>query len=138
MVTSNDCLKKYGAAELENNMIVWVVPDELHIKTVPKKIYCNNDMIAPLTKAFQNLIERRRDQELKTWDGCFNIRKKRGLSSMSLHSYAVAVDINAAWNGLGKPSTMSPEFVKCWTDAGFEWGGLWKRIDAMHFQLAKL
>jgi len=138
MVTSNDCLKKYGAAELENGMIVWTVPTELHIKTVPPKIYCNRDMIAPLSKAFENLIQRRRDNELKTWDGCFNIRKKRGLTSMSLHSWGVAVDINASWNGLGKPSTMSPEFVKCWTDAGFEWGGKWIRIDAMHFQLAKL
>ena len=138
MVTSNDCLKKYGQAELEKCLIVWAVPLELHIKTVPPKIYCNRDMIAPLSKAFENLIQRRRDQELKTWDGCFNIRKKRGLTSMSLHSWGVAVDINAAWNGLGKPSTMSPEFVKCWTDAGFEWGGKWTRVDAMHFQLAKL
>jgi hypothetical protein len=138
MVTSNDCLKKYGAAELEKNMIVWVVPVELHIKTVPKKIYCNVDMIAPLTKAFQNIISSKLESHLKTWDGCFNIRKKRGLTSMSLHSWGVAVDVNAAWNGLGKPSTMAPEFVKCWTDAGFEWGGLWKRCDAMHYQLAKL
>jgi hypothetical protein len=138
MVTSNDCLKKYGLPELEKGMIVWVVPSELHIKTVPTKIYCNRDMVAPLSKAFYNLIDRRRDHELKTWDGCFNIRKKRGLTSMSLHSWGVAVDVNAAWNGLGKPSTMSPEFVKCWTDAGFEWGGKWARIDAMHYQLAKL
>jgi hypothetical protein len=57
---------------------------------------------------------------------------------MSLHSWGVAVDVNAAWNGLGKPSTLTPEFVKCWTDAGFEWGGKWARVDAMHFQLAKL
>ena len=138
MVTSNDCLKKYGPPELEKNMIVWIVPNELHIKTVPHKIYCNRDMVIPLTKAFQNIISRKLESHLKTWDGCFNIRKKRGLTSMSLHSWGVAIDINAAWNGLGKPSTMAPEFVKCWTDAGFEWGGLWKRIDAMHYELAKL
>lgn len=138
MVTAAQCLKKYGNPELESNMIVWAIPLELHIKTMPTKLYCNRDMISPLTRALTNLIERKRDGELKTFDGCFNIRKKRGLTSMSLHSWGVAIDVNAAWNGLCKPSTLTPEFVKCFTDAGFEWGGNWKRIDAMHFQLAKL
>ena len=66
------------------------------------------------------------------------LEKKRGLTSMSLHSWGIAIDVNAAWNGLNKPSTLSPGFVKCFTDAGFEWGGTWKRIDGMHFQLKKI
>ena len=138
MVTSAQCLKKYGPAELEKGMIVWVIPPELHIKTMPAKLYCNRDMITPLTRALTNLIQRKRDNELKTFDGCFNIRKKRGLTSMSLHSWGVAIDVNAAWNGLGKPSTLTPEFVKCFTDAGFEWGGNWTRTDPMHFEIGRI
>ena len=95
-------------------------------------------MITPLTRALTNLIQRKRDHELKTFDGCFNIRKKRGLTSMSLHSWGVAIDVNAAWNGLGKPSTLTPEFVKCFTDAGFEWGGNWTRTDPMHFEIGRI
>ena len=56
MVTSAQCLKKYGSAELEKGMIIWVIPPELHIKTMPAKIYCNRDMISPLTRALTNLI----------------------------------------------------------------------------------
>lgn len=138
MVTSTQCLNKYGDPTLEKNMIVWDIPTNLEIGVIPKKLYCNKDLVAPLTQAFKNLIDTGKVNELKTWDGCFNIRKKRGLSSMSLHSWGIAIDVNAAWNGLGKEPVLSAGFVKCFTDAGFEWGGIWSRKDGMHFQLAKI
>lgn len=138
MVTSAQCLRKYGNPEEEHNMIVWDIPNELEIGVIPKKLYCNKDLVAPLTQAFKNLIATGYVKELKTWDGCFNIRKKRGLTSMSLHSWGIAIDVNAAWNGLGKTPVLSAGFVKCFTDAGFEWGGTWTRKDGMHFQLAKI
>lgn len=138
MVTSAQALIKYGAPELEAHMILWDVPAELEIGVIPKKLYCNKDLVEPLKKAFANLIERGFIKELKTFDGCFNIRKKRGLSSLSLHSWGIAIDVNAAWNALGAKPTLSAGFVKCFTDAGFEWGGTWSRLDGMHFQLAKI
>jgi len=138
MVTSAQALKKYGDPTKENNMTLWDVPANLEIGLIPKRIYCNKDLVGPLTNAFTNLIQRGFVNELKTWDGCFNIRKKRGLSSMSLHSWGIAIDVNAAWNGLGKEPTLSAGFVKCFTDAGFDWGGTWTRKDGMHFQLAKI
>ena len=138
MVTSAQALKKYGDPTLEKSMVVWDVPTALEIGVIPKKIYCNKDMIKPLEQAFKNLIDRGFVKELKTWDGCFNIRKKRGLTSMSLHSWGIAIDVNAAWNGLGKTPTLSAGFVKCFTDAAFDWGGTWTRKDGMHFQLAKI
>jgi hypothetical protein len=138
MVTSQQALKKYGDPTLEKSMIVWDVPTNLEIGVIPKKLYCNKDMVAPLTQAFTNLISTGKVSELKTWDGCFNIRKKRGLSSMSLHSWGIAIDVNAAWNQLNMVPKLTPEFVKCFTDAGFEWGGTWTRKDGMHFQLAKI
>jgi len=139
MVTSAQALKKYGEPSLEKNMTVWDVPTELEIGVIPKKIYCNKDLVKPLEQAFKNLIERNFVKELKTWDGCFNIRKKRGLASMSLHSWGIAIDVNAAWNGLGKTPVLSAGFVKCFTDDGFDWGGTWKnRPDGMHFQLSRI
>lgn len=135
LLTSDKCFVRYGEPEKEAAMVLWDVPTELEIGVIPKRIYCNRDMVKPLTQAFRNLIDRGLVGELKTWDGCFNIRKKRGAKSASLHSWGVAIDVNAAWNGFGKAPTMSPEFVKCFTDAGFDWGGLWRLRDGMHFQL---
>ncbi len=138
MLTSAMCLAKYGKPELEKAMVLWDVPSYLEIGVIPKRIYCNKDMIAPLTQAFKKLIETGRVKELKTWDGCFNIRNKRGASSASLHSWGVAIDVNAAWNGFGKKPTLSAGFVKCFTDSGFDWGGLWTKPDSMHFQLKSI
>jgi len=142
MVTSQQCLKKWGDPTDPKNegkyMVLWDVPTELEIGIIPKRIYCNRLMIAPLTAAFKNLIDRGFVNELKTWDGVFNVRKKRGLNSQSLHSWGIALDVNAAWNGLGKIPTSTPGFVKCFTDAGFEWGGTWKRSDGMHYQLVSI
>jgi hypothetical protein len=138
MVTSQQALKKYGDPHSQRAMVVWDVPTNLEIGFIPKKIYCNRDMVTPLSNAFQNLITRGFVSELKTWDGCFNIRKKRGLSSMSLHSWGIAIDVNAFENGLNQTPKLSAGFVKCFTDAGFDWGGNWTRKDGMHFQLSKI
>lgn len=139
MVTAERCRAKYGAPEKEASMVVWDVPAALEIGAIPKKIYCNRDMVIPLTRAFGNLIEHGGVEELKTWDGCFNIRAQKGAKTApSLHSWGVAVDVNAAWNQFGKPPSLSKAFVKCFTDAGFVWGGTWKKPDGMHFQLANI
>lgn len=139
MVTSAQALKKYGDPVKESNMTIWDVPTNLEVGVIPKRLYCNRDMVQPLSVAFKNLIDTGKVSELKTFDGCFNIRKKRGLNSMSLHSWGIAIDVNAAWNALGANPTLSPEFVKCFTDAGFEWGGTWaSRVDGMHFQLKSI
>lgn len=139
MVTSQQALKKYGQPSPSNpNMVVWDVPAELEIGMIPKKIYCNKDMVKPLSMAFKKLIDTKAVNELKTWDGCFNIRTKRGLSSMSLHSWGIAVDVNAFENGLNQTPKLSKQFVECFTTSGFDWGGIWTRKDGMHFQLSKI
>ena len=135
MITAKQCLDRYGSPVHENNMMIWDVPDVMERSAIPGKIYCNKDMQPALAKAIVNLIVRNEIQNLKTWDGCFNIRRKVGGSNASLHSWGIAVDVNAAWNRYAQQPSMTPEFVKCWTDAGFEWGGNWDVQDGMHFQL---
>jgi D-alanyl-D-alanine carboxypeptidase len=138
MITTVECLQRFGAPEKELHMVLWDVPPELEVGVIPKRIYCHRLMVAPLGKAFRNIIDRHLVDELMTWDGCFNIRKKKGSLAASLHSWGLAIDINAAWNGWKKKPTMSKELVACFTDAGFEWGGNWRTLDGMHFQLAEL
>jgi hypothetical protein len=154
MVTSARALKKYGDPNLlstqNKHFELWIVEKHLldafqHVRfsalgTIgfPKKIFINKDFKPVLKKALENLIDAELNTELKTWDGVFIIRSKRGLKSLSLHSWAIAVDVNRAENDLGKEPKLSPGFVKCFTDAGCEWGGTWKRKDGMHFQLKSI
>lgn len=137
MITGKLALNRYGSPTHEIAMVLWDVPTELEIGVIPKKIYCNKDLVKPLERAFRNLISRGHIKELKTWDGCFNIRSIRGASGVSLHSWGLAIDVNAAWNGLGQIPKLSHGFVKCFTDAGFDWGGHFSRVDGMHFQLSE-
>lgn len=102
------------------------------------KIYGNFALEGPLRRAFGLLVERGLSGELRTYDGCFNIRRMKGGSGYSVHSWGLAVDFNANSNGFGQAPTLSSEFVQCFAESGFEWGGLWtpnKYRDGMHFQL---
>lgn len=148
MITSAQALKKYGPPEKEAAMVLWDVPAFLEIGVIPKRLYCNRDMVAPLTRAFENLIKTGAVKELKTWDGCFNIRKKRGGDSYSLHSWGLAVDLNSSHNQFRKSyeqlvregkTPFSNGFLQCFRDAGFECGGDWVNTpDRMHFQIKEL
>ena len=137
-VTSKQARERYGDPTKESAMVLFRVPEVLQLGAIPKRIYANKDLVAPLTEALNNIVARGLADQVRTWDGCFQIRRTRTGTSASLHSWGLAIDINAAWNGLGKVPTMSKELVACFTDAGFEWGGTWKNPDGMHMQLAEL
>jgi hypothetical protein len=154
MVSSQQCLKKYGDPNLletqNKHFVTWQVPTDIqqafsHVRfsavgTIgfPKRIFVNKDFRPILEQALRNVMSRGLTKEMKTWDGCFIIRQKRGLTSMSLHSWAVAIDVNAFENQLGQTPKLSAAFVKCFTDSGMDWGGVWRRADGMHFQISKL
>jgi hypothetical protein len=135
-ITAAQALKRYGPPEREAGMVLFKLPAGLAPATVPRAIYCNRDLVGPLRKAFSLIQDRGLGQFIKTWDGCFNIRNKRGGSSLSLHAWGLAIDTNATGNRQGQTPTMSPALVRAFKDAGFEWGGDWNKPDGMHFQLA--
>jgi hypothetical protein len=146
-ITASQALRHYGPPEKERFMVLWDVPSELEIGSIPKKIYCNRDMVIPLQVAFRNMIERGCVKELRDWAGCFNIRRKRGGISSSLHSWGLAVDMNPTDNQMGYSRErlrkmgrrpFSDEFVQCWKDAGFNWGGDWRIPDCMHMELSRI
>ena len=138
IITSSDCYKKYGDPSGQKFMAMWDVPAELEIGVIPKRLYCNKDLVVPLSGAFKSLIETGLVDELKTWDGCFNIRYMRGSTTiMSLHSWGIAVDVNAFENQLKQIPKLSDGFVQCFKQNGFNWGGDFSRPDGMHFELRR-
>jgi hypothetical protein len=70
--------------------------------------------------------------------GTFNFRAIRGASSLSLHSYGAAIDLDPSNNALGDVKGAMPAFsVAIFKKHGATWGGDFKgRKDPMHFQWA--
>lgn len=146
-MTRAECESKYGKISggmwpLQSQHCITIeIPPEISavvINSITKKpwtrVYLNRDMAKPLLKALKNVVERGCLDELKTFDGCFNIRPVRGEKALlSSHSWAGSLDLNSRINPLGYPSSWTPEFVKCFTDEGFAWGGNFARLDPMHY-----
>lgn len=70
------------------------------------------------------------------YGGGYVYRKKRGGSSLSMHSYGCAVDFDPGHNQMGTrgnfadiPEVLAAFDAECWTH-----GGSWKRPDPMHWQ----
>jgi len=134
------CLEKYGDPVADNPwLVMYDVPADLEIGVIPKRIWCNKDLVFPLQQALINLVSQGyAESELRTWDGCFNIRRMKGGQSMSLHAWGIAVDVNAFSNGFGQKGNMSKGFIECFESVGFDWGGRWRMPDPMHWQLASI
>ncbi len=79
---------------------------------------------------------------ISVYDGLYNPRLKRGsTTSWSMHSWATAIDLNAAKNGnkVAWPVTavMPIEVIECFAQEGWlSAGAFWGR-DAMHFQATR-
>lgn len=78
--------------------------------------------------------------------GSFNYRLMRNLSTLSMHSFGCAIDLDPARNGLGDRTPRFaefPEVVKAFRDSGLCWGADWdgdgntantRTFDGMHLQ----
>lgn len=98
--------------------------------------YCHKLLISVFQRVFEDIVLSGLTDEIKSFDGCFNIRKIRGSSTtMSLHSWAIAIDLNYKGNELGNPQPdMDPRIIDIFEKNGFYWGGNFKRRDGMHFE----
>jgi hypothetical protein len=153
MTTREAAIQRYGAIDFASrhwsNQNKWIEMFEiphgwfphwhvLETKYPVEHIALNKDLHEPFTRALTRIKNGGMGELLKTFDGCLNIRMVRGTnSSPSAHAYGLALDLNASENGLGQTNGgffFHPEFVKCFTDQGFAWGGSFhSRKDPMHF-----
>lgn len=156
-MTTKALLKIYGNpfedAEgfKKKHMTMWDIPKDINdaIRPLPNILYCNKAMVQPLEKVFRGLIEKGLHKEIKTFDGCFNIRKQRGSAAISKHSWAVAIDLNAHDNPFVKVQgnreelrkkvvKWSEPFLDVWR-AEFICGADWNTLlDGMHFELREI
>lgn len=150
--TQSEARLRYGAIDLQSkywpNQNKWMTTIVLPENFAPNwkimdsdltvhKIYCNRDMMAPLLKSLHSVKNKGLIGVLRSYDGCHSIRAIRGGEGLSAHAYGLAIDLNAALNPLGADHGGfydHPDFVKCFTDQGFSWGGAWSgRKDSQHY-----
>lgn len=142
--TTIQLIERYGnpiihTHEFESKwMIMYVLSDNIHkaIPVFPAHIYMNKDIVEPFENTCNYLIEKGLHREIKTWDGCFNVRAQRGTTTaISRHSFGIALDINASWNALYGTVNWSEEFLNVWRNTGWICGAdFHSRIDGMHFE----
>lgn len=160
LLTSASAVKRFGSPLDEarttnvNEQTQWEMKNMISLslgahllsacKALPKKIYINK-VFAPVVVAWlEELYSNNLLNEITKFDGCFNVRLKRGLSTLSIHAFGCAIDFNRENNPLGlsreaciakglKP--FSREFIEIsrkHVDCGADWKS---RPDGMHFQL---
>ncbi len=70
--------------------------------------------------------------------GCYYPRFIAGSTTLSNHSFGLAIDINSLENQRGTVGEMHPVVVEIMKKWGFAWGGDWNYTDPMHFELERI
>lgn len=116
------------------------VKDHIVTDTVPLlgTITCNKYMMPQLKAALAEVQERGLGEEVYQTAGCYYPRFIAGTTTLSNHSFGLAIDINSLENQRGTVGQMHPEVVAIFKYWGFDWGGDWSYTDPMHFELREI
>jgi hypothetical protein len=148
------CLSLFGNPSDRNwaakNIVYVVPPFKMNMGGIPISRIKINKVAAPSLKAVLDDIWLACDKSqtkivrvhADRFSGDWVVRPMRGGSAPSMHSFALALDLDAGNNGLGALETFfmpGSLVVEAFESRGWVWGGRWKgRRDAMHFQYAKV
>lgn len=142
--TTSELIARYGNPVTDTAtfeaawMKVYILQDNVHtaIPVLPNHIYVNKDIVARLEITLNTLIEKGLHREIKTWDGCFNVRSQRNApETISRHAFGIAIDLNSTWNPLNGAISWTEDFLNVWRNTGWICGAdFHTRVDAMHFE----
>jgi hypothetical protein len=130
------------------NNIVTVTIDELGGLVRGGRVECHKAIAPALKAAFAEVGRRNLLDRILKWDGLWVPRHMSWNVNrpLSRHSWAIAFDINASWNGYGeapKPKGVTGsvvDLVPIFESFGFAWGGFFRPDsirDGMHFEFCK-
>ena len=118
------------------------VRDNIRTETVPVmgRVTCHRLMLPQLRGALTEVVDAGLAGTLKTYSGCYVPRfiERNPARSISLHTWGIAIDMDAATNYRGIRGTMDSRVVEIFKRWGFRWGGDWRYTDPMHFELGTL
>lgn len=128
---------KFGdpdASDFENEYLITVTHA---FASGPVTFRCHKAMATALHDVWQYLTDNGLIHLLETFDGCYNNRPVRGGTAKSLHSWGLALDVNAALFPLGSKNRQNHELTVAFEMFGFWYGGDYhSRPDPMHYQYA--
>jgi hypothetical protein len=103
-------------------------------------VTCHRLMIPQLRGALQAVKDAGLASTIHTYNGCYVPRfiERNPSQPISLHTWGIAIDLDAATNGRGGKGTMDPRVVQIFKQWGFRWGGDWSYTDPMHFEIGAL
>lgn len=103
-------------------------------------VTCHRLMIPQLRGALQDVVKAGLASTIHSYDGCYVPRfiERNPTHAISLHTWGIAIDLDASTNGRGTRGTMDPRVVQIFKQWGFRWGGDWSYTDPMHFEIGAL
>ena len=111
--------------------------------TVPilGSVRCNRALLPQLRGALSEIRSEGLSSLLDPGDfaGCYSARFLNRIpnSTISHHSWGMAVDLNARANPFGRTPHQDPRVVAAFERWGFTWGGQWLLPDGMHFEFLR-
>lgn len=147
----SECLKFYGPVGQNQTLLTPPYPLYLYDTRTPvTRISVHTKVVGSveriLTKVKETYSEKdRRDLRLDRFFGSLNVRKMRGGSSWSMHSWGIALDFDANRNqlrwGRDRAALAKPIYDKwwaAWEAEGWVSLGREKNYDWMHVQAARI
>lgn len=103
-------------------------------------VTCNNAIFPQLRAALEEVVQRGLADTInpEQYAGCYYPRFIAGSTSLSNHSFGLALDLNVPGNLRGTVGEMDRTVVEIFKKWGFAWGGDWAYTDPMHFEMARI
>jgi hypothetical protein len=104
------------------------------------RVTCHRLMLPQLRRALAEVDAAGLAGLIHSYDGCYVPRfiERDPAHPVSLHTWGIAIDLDAATNQRGGRGTIDPRIVDIFKRWGFRWGGDWSYTDPMHFELGAL
>jgi hypothetical protein len=119
----------------------WVAAN-IRTEVVPilGSVTCHKDLFPQLRAALLEVQQLGLAGEIHPGEyaGCYYPRFIANTTTLSNHSFGLALDLNVPGNQRGSVGEMSRAVVSVFKTWGFAWGGDWRYTDPMHFELAEV
>jgi len=152
-MTTKETIAKYGKPNVTGDgyLVTILLPYPMRLawdtENVVNKMRCHKLVAGRFLAVFNEILRvygyaKIKELGIDLFGGCFNFRKMRGGNDWSMHSWAIAIDLDPARNQLKETSKTArfarPEY-KAMIDIFYKHGfislGREKNYDWMHFEI---